>query len=96
MTTRTTSHDPFDPIDGCTLDQYATICRALVRLPGGSVRQEAAALAELGLTAGRWTRIRDAWSERISSDPEIRAAFGRLYAGADAAAPTAHHTGDLP
>ena len=88
MTTQRFDPDAFDPIEGYTLAMYAAVCRALVRLPGGSTRQLESALAEHGLTADLWTRIRRGWASRISGDPYVRGAFRRMYVGEVLAAPT--------
>ena len=82
MTTQRFDSDAFAPIDGCTLERYAAVCRALVRVPGGSIRQVDTALAEFGLTRDRWDRVRRGWSARIGSDPFVLSAFRRLYVGA--------------
>lgn len=88
MTTQRFDPDAFDPIEGYTLDRYAAVCRALVRWPGGSVRQHETALAEHGLTVDQWTRIRGAWSARIAADPFVRGAFRRMYLGDATTAPS--------
>ena len=81
LTTQRFDPDAFDPIDGYTLAMYAMVCRALVRLPGGSTRQLESALAEHDLTIDRWTRIRGGWATRIAADPFVRGAFRRFYVG---------------
>jgi len=88
LTTQRFDPDAFDPIEGYTLAMYAAVCRALVRLPGGSTRQLESALAEHGLTADLWTRIRSGWASRIAGDPNVRGAFHRMYVGEVMAAPT--------
>jgi hypothetical protein len=90
LTTQRFDPDAFTPVDGYTLEMYAAICRALVRLPAGSTRQVDAALAEHALTADRWTAIRTGWAARIASDPFVRGAFRRLYVGADTQPTTSH------
>lgn len=84
MTTSAFDTDAFDPIEGCSLDTYAAVCRALVRLPRGTANQLEIALEAHGLTEPGWERIRHGWSERIARDPFVRAAFRRLYVGEDA------------
>jgi hypothetical protein len=79
LTTRRFDPDAFDPIDGCSLATYAEVCRALVRVPGGSTRHLERALAEHAMTPATWTAIRAAWSDRIAHDPRVRDAFRRLY-----------------
>jgi len=81
LTTQRFDPDAFAPIDGCTLERYAVVCRALIRVPSGSARQMDAALAEFCLTVDRWADIRRAWSARIASDPFVLGAFRRLYVG---------------
>jgi hypothetical protein len=88
LTTPRFHPDAFDPIEGYTLAMYAEVCRALVRLPGGSARQLEAALADHSLVPERWARIRDGWSARIASDPFVRGAFRRMYVGEVVAAPS--------
>jgi hypothetical protein len=83
LTTQRYDSDAFDPIDGYTLERYAAVCRALVRVPGGSSRHLESALDDLALTTERWARIRAAWTERIARDPYVRAAFRELYVGRD-------------
>lgn len=92
MTTQHFDPDAFSPIDGYSLAQYAAVCRALVRLPGGSARQLESALADHGLTVDHWTRIRRGWSARIAGDPFVRAAFRRLYVGEVGSPPPADAT----
>ena len=53
MTTQRFDPDAFAPVDGYSLEMYAAVCRALVRVPAGSTRQVEAALAEHALTASR-------------------------------------------
>ena len=81
LTTQRFEPGAFDPIEGYTLAMYAEVCRALVRWPGSSTRQLETALAEHGLTADLWGRIRAGWSARIASDPFVRGAFRRMYSG---------------
>lgn len=81
MTTSAFDTNAFDPIEGCSLDTYAAMCRALVRAPHGTTNQLEAALEAHGLAAPSWERIRHGWSERIARDPFVRAAFRRLYVG---------------
>lgn len=81
MTTQRFDPDAFAPVDGYSLEMYAAVCRALVRVPAGSTRQVEAALAEHALTASRWAAIRSAWSARIAADPFVRGVFRRLYVG---------------
>jgi hypothetical protein len=88
LTTQHFEPDAFAPIEGYTLAMYAGVCRALVRLPGGSPRQLEAALAHHGLAIDQWTRIRGGWSARIAGDPFVRGAFRRMYVGEVPALPT--------
>ena len=94
MTTEQFDPQAFDPIDGYTLAMYAEVCRALVRLPGGSARQLESALADHGLTVELWTGIRRGWSDRIATDPFVRGAFRRLYAGESIVAPRSGTKGE--
>ena len=79
MTTPRFDADSFGSIHGCSLATYASICRALVRLPRGTADQVESILAGWGLSAEAWTLVRQGWSERIATDPAVRSAFRRLY-----------------
>jgi hypothetical protein len=72
--------DPFAPVDGFDLAAYVAVCRALVRVAGGSTRRVAEVLAQEGLSHDTWDRISATWSARIRADGDVHAEFGRLYA----------------
>jgi hypothetical protein len=73
--------DPFSAVDGLSLADYVDVCRTLIRTGSDSERQIQIVLAGFGMRPDRWARIRAAWTERIRSDPVVRTAFQRLYAG---------------
>jgi hypothetical protein len=79
LTTQRFDPHAFEPIDGCSLVTYATVCRALVRAPGGAARQLDAVLAQHALPATAWASIQAGWSKRIAEDPYVHDAFRRLY-----------------
>jgi hypothetical protein len=73
--------DPFSPVEGLSLSDYVDVCRTLIRTGSDSERRIAEVLAGYGIRPDRWARIRAVWSDRIRSDPGVRSAFQRLYAG---------------
>jgi hypothetical protein len=73
--------DPFSPVDGLSLSDYVDVCRTLIRTGSDSERRVEEVIAAFGIRPDRWARIRAAWTERIRSDPVVRSAFQRLYAG---------------
>jgi hypothetical protein len=75
------AEDPFAPVDGLSLSDYVDVCRTLIRTGSDSERRIDEVLAGFGISPDRWPRIRAAWTERIRSDPGVRSAFQRLYAG---------------
>ncbi len=79
LTTRRFDAEEFEPIEGCSLDTYAAVCRALVRAPGGAARRLDGVLADHSLPTTAWEAIRAGWSARIANDPSVRDAFRRLY-----------------
>ena len=81
ISTSDATPDPFEAIDGMTIDGYAEVCRALVRTAGDSARRIEEVLGAHDLTPERWERISEEWSERIRNHPNLRTEFRRLYAG---------------
>jgi hypothetical protein len=72
--------DPFAPVHGFDLAGYVAVCRALVRVAGGSPRRVDEVLAEQGLSRDAWDQISATWLVRIRGDGGVHAEFGRLYA----------------
>ena len=72
--------DAFAPVHGFDLASYVAVCRALVRVAGGSTRRIGEVLAGHGLSHDAWDLISATWSARIRTDAAVHAEFGRLYA----------------
>lgn len=75
-------NDPIAPADQIGLADYVEICRALVRHGGDTERRLDEVLGGFGVSPSEWANVSADWTERIRSDPGVRAEFQRLYVGA--------------
>ncbi len=80
--------DLLAPIDGVSLETYATIQARRGKLPQQTAAAFGKLLAEYGLDAARWAKVDKAWMARMSdpSDPMATAAVNTEYAKHFAAA----------
>jgi hypothetical protein len=78
--------DPFQPIAGVSLEQYATLCAAMMHT-GEDTAAQAAIAAEHGVAAADWQAAQQGWTARFS-DPanqgKVAHAFYPLYQAAQA------------
>jgi hypothetical protein len=72
------SDDALDPIEGVTLDRYATIVRGVA-----AYNHDASMFPRIatrnGVSADRWPLVRQGWNARISANPAVARRFSDLY-----------------
>jgi hypothetical protein len=78
------SYDPsdpgFEPVEGVTLDQYATLCKAVA---GAGLKDEAEVdhwAQQQGLQTGQFKRVSDEFTKRMGTNRALTNRFGMLYA----------------
>jgi crotonobetainyl-CoA:carnitine CoA-transferase CaiB-like acyl-CoA transferase len=68
--------DPFEPVEGVTLERYAEAAVAFHRASGDDV--ESLAVAN-GIPAGRINAIAEVWNRRMAEHPEVVTRYSELY-----------------
>jgi len=68
----------FEPIAGVSLEQYATIAKALVAVHNDQ-SQVSAITASHGVSGGDWETASNGWSSRIQGNPAVGMRFNQLY-----------------
>ena len=74
-------NDPgFEPVEGVTLDQYATLCKSVA---GAGLKDEAEVdqwAQQQGLQTGQFKRVNDEFTKRMGTNRALTNRFGMLYA----------------
>ncbi|MBI2169774.1 MAG: hypothetical protein HYU28_09795 [Actinobacteria bacterium] len=76
-------NDPdFQPIEGVTLDQYATIQAHLIKNAVVGPENVNAYAESQGVPAGQWDQIAALWTARMSQSGAVRNRYGAVYQSA--------------
>lgn len=72
--------DPaFAPIEGVTLEQYATITGGLIKNGIGGAEQVRAFAESNGVRPGTWDAVSSGWTDRMRTSEAVRIRYGALY-----------------
>ncbi len=74
--TEESSSDPYEPVEGVSLEQYTKVTVAIFGL--SEAEAEGVAVAH-GLPAGRLQAIGEEWSRRMTAHPEMVHRYNALY-----------------
>ncbi|HEX9823538.1 MAG TPA: hypothetical protein VGB51_03975 [Actinomycetota bacterium] len=72
--------DPFEPVEGVTLERYARAAVAFHRAGADRSAEDVETLAVAnGIPAGRINAIAEAWNGRMTEHPEVVTRYSELY-----------------
>ncbi len=75
-----TQEGDFEPINGVTLEQYASVCKSLGAAAADPAQAHAAALA-VGISADDWDAAAAGWGQRMQGGTAVGQRFNQLYMG---------------
>lgn len=72
--------DPdFAPIEGISLDQYATITAGIIKNAVAGIEAVAAFAESNGVAPGRWEQVNASWTSRMAQSNAVRQRYGMAY-----------------
>lgn len=70
----------FAPVEGVGVDEYATICKAIVNAGPQADEQKALVIvAEHGVDASKWTQIVEVWNERVMRSNPVKMRYSATF-----------------